>query len=379
MPRKLAGRRPGAAIRHPSGTLLCLHVSKPGSDGLELTPLLPLDATRSSPCRRLGYIVTNGPAKTAHNQWIPTTTAVNNRAQPRLQTARATGPRSHRPNRAAARQALCGRGQPRTSCLGQSTYSAPVLRLQAEHRALTRPTSSTKPEPTRPAINLAKSGQSPYPLFVTARFNSSTTQRRFHHDTHSSLLVSAGPAAFSGLLQFLKTPPTLRVAITYLSQHTPIAPFIHMSLPIPPALWTKSFKRRRDQSDLTALHGTVPDPSNLTALNGTVPDSPSILTAPSGTAPESQTPVGQAVDIELSRSTSANPVAFPWQSHNQILPDYNSLPVATAYPQRLAPDGYQDRMSDNCHHRDNCHHLRVVSCNHVYTTFCQEMATFCQA
>ena len=70
VPRKLAGRRPGAAIRHPSGTLLCLHVSKPGSDGLELTPLLPLDATRSSPCRRLGYIVTNGPAKTAPNQWI---------------------------------------------------------------------------------------------------------------------------------------------------------------------------------------------------------------------------------------------------------------------------------------------------------------------
>jgi hypothetical protein len=56
--RKLAGRSPGVAIRHPSGTLLCLHVPKPGSDGLELTPLLPLDATRSSPCRRLGYIVT---------------------------------------------------------------------------------------------------------------------------------------------------------------------------------------------------------------------------------------------------------------------------------------------------------------------------------
>ena len=63
----------------------------PGSDGLELTPLLPLDATRSSPCRRLGYIVTNGPAKTAPNQWIPTTTAVNNRAQPCTRTARATG------------------------------------------------------------------------------------------------------------------------------------------------------------------------------------------------------------------------------------------------------------------------------------------------
>ena len=65
VPRKLAGRSPGVAIRHPSGTLLCLHVSKPGSDGLELTPLLPLDATRSSPCRRLGYIVTKRLAMTA--------------------------------------------------------------------------------------------------------------------------------------------------------------------------------------------------------------------------------------------------------------------------------------------------------------------------
>ncbi len=64
VPRKLAGRSPGAASRHPSGTLrlLCLHVTKPGSDGQESTPLLPLDATRSSPCRRLGYIVTKGPA-----------------------------------------------------------------------------------------------------------------------------------------------------------------------------------------------------------------------------------------------------------------------------------------------------------------------------
>ncbi len=64
VPRKLAGRSPGVASRHPSGTLLCLHVSKPGSDGQELTPLLPLDATRSSPCRRLGYIMTKGPAIT---------------------------------------------------------------------------------------------------------------------------------------------------------------------------------------------------------------------------------------------------------------------------------------------------------------------------
>jgi hypothetical protein len=43
-------------VNLPAGarvTLLCLHVSMPGSDGQELTPLLrgllPLDATRSSP------------------------------------------------------------------------------------------------------------------------------------------------------------------------------------------------------------------------------------------------------------------------------------------------------------------------------------------
>ena len=82
VPRKLAGRSPGAASRHPSGTLLCLHVTKTGSDGQELTPLLPLDATRSSTCRRLGYIVTKGPAKTrdppiVHQQ----PTAVCNRAR----------------------------------------------------------------------------------------------------------------------------------------------------------------------------------------------------------------------------------------------------------------------------------------------------------
>jgi hypothetical protein len=163
-----------------------------------------LDATRSSPCRRLGYIVTKGPAMTAPNQWI---TKNHCRKQPGPavpSTARATGPRAHRPNRAAARQALGSHGQPRTSCLDQITNSAPALRLLARHRALTRPTSSTKPAPTRPAFILAKSGQSLYPLFVTSRFNSSTTQRRFHHDTHSSSLVSAGPATFSGSLQFFK-------------------------------------------------------------------------------------------------------------------------------------------------------------------------------
>jgi hypothetical protein len=37
VPRKLAGLSPGVATRHPSGTLLCLHVSKPGSDGVGRT------------------------------------------------------------------------------------------------------------------------------------------------------------------------------------------------------------------------------------------------------------------------------------------------------------------------------------------------------
>ncbi len=87
----------------PSGTLLCLHVSKPGSDGLELTPLLPLDATRSSPCRRLGYIVTKGPAMSTSNQWI---TKIHGGKQPGpavLSTAYATGSRARRPDRTAVR------------------------------------------------------------------------------------------------------------------------------------------------------------------------------------------------------------------------------------------------------------------------------------
>jgi hypothetical protein len=55
---------------------------------------------------------------------------------------------------------------------------------------LTRSTSSTKPAPTRPALISAKSGKSLYPLAITSRFNSSTTRRRFHHDTRSLSLVS---------------------------------------------------------------------------------------------------------------------------------------------------------------------------------------------
>ncbi len=65
MQRKLAGRSPGADQRHPSGTLLCLHVSKPGSDGPDYSPP-PLGCSSSSPCRRLGYIVTEGPATTSN-------------------------------------------------------------------------------------------------------------------------------------------------------------------------------------------------------------------------------------------------------------------------------------------------------------------------
>ena len=115
--RKLAGRSPGVAIRHPSGTLLCLHVPKPGSDGLELTPLLPLGATRSSPCRRLGYIVTRGPAMTTSNQWI---TKNHGRRQPVLavpSTAYATGAQARRPDCTAVRQVLGNHGQPRASRL----------------------------------------------------------------------------------------------------------------------------------------------------------------------------------------------------------------------------------------------------------------------
>ena len=239
VPRKLAGRRPGAAIRHPSGTLLCLHVPKPGSDGPELTPLLPLDATRSSPCRRLGYIVTKW---TSQDRTQPVDPDNHCREQPGPvvhPNSPGHGPRCYRPNRAAALQALRGHGQPRTSRLGQLTTSAPALRPPAEHRALTRPTSSTKPGPTRPAINLAKSGQFPYPLLVIARFNSSTTLRLFHHDTLSSLLVSAGPAAFSGSLQFLNpstrfsrfthSPP---ISPTVTSLHTfPFLPFLFHRAP----------------------------------------------------------------------------------------------------------------------------------------------------
>ena len=104
VPRKLAGRRPGAAIRHPSGTLLCLHVSKPGSDGLELTPLLPLDATRSSPCRRLGYIVTKW---TSQDRTQPVDPDNHCREQPGPAVhpnSPGHGPRCYRPNRAAALQ-----------------------------------------------------------------------------------------------------------------------------------------------------------------------------------------------------------------------------------------------------------------------------------
>jgi hypothetical protein len=65
VPRKLAGWSPGADQRHPSGALLCLHVSMPGSDGPDNSPP-PLGRSSSSPCRRLGYIVTEGPATTSN-------------------------------------------------------------------------------------------------------------------------------------------------------------------------------------------------------------------------------------------------------------------------------------------------------------------------
>ena len=131
VPRKLAGRSPGAASRHPSGTLLCLHVTKTGSDGQELTPLLPLDATRSSTCRRLGYIVTKGPAKTrdppiVHQQ----PTAVCNRARIR------PNPCSHRAELTRRPGARWPHGSPATATsLVQPFPSHPTSRpVAATHR-----------------------------------------------------------------------------------------------------------------------------------------------------------------------------------------------------------------------------------------------------
>ena len=87
---------------------------------------------------------------------------------------------------------------------------------------LTRSTSSTKPAPTRPALISAKSGKSLYPLAITSRFNSSTTRRRFHHDTKSLSLVSLGPATSSGSLP-LFNPSTRSTRFTH---SPPISPSV---------------------------------------------------------------------------------------------------------------------------------------------------------
>ncbi len=48
----------------PPGPYSAYTCPSPGATA-RIIPLLPLDATRSSPCRRLGYIVTEGPATTS--------------------------------------------------------------------------------------------------------------------------------------------------------------------------------------------------------------------------------------------------------------------------------------------------------------------------
>ena len=86
---------------------------------------------------------------------------------------------------------------------------------------LTRSTSSTKPAPTRPVLIPAKSGQSLYPLAITSRFNSSTTRRRFHHDTRSLSLVSLGPATSSGSLPLFNPAHHASHRIASISRTTP--------------------------------------------------------------------------------------------------------------------------------------------------------------
>ena len=132
------------------------------------------------------------------------------------------------PNRAAALQALRGHGQPRTSSLGQLTISAPAPRLQAEHRASSRPTqvpSRSRLGPRSTSLNLDNhhTRYSSPPVS-----NSSTPQQRFHHDTHSSLLVSSGPAASSGLLQFLN-PSTRFSRFTHSPPISPTVSSLHTS------------------------------------------------------------------------------------------------------------------------------------------------------
>ena len=212
VPRKLAGRSPGAASRHPSGTLLCLHVTKPGSDGQELTHLLPLDATRSSPCRRLGYIVTKGPVTTriqpADHQyplWVATGPGCAQiLARANAEPARRPGAR--RPHGSPASTDSPARPSRLTS------QHDPLLQLIGRARARTTQISSSKPASIWPTSTPAKSGQSRQPLIVTPRFIS-ITRRRFHHDNHSSFLTSARPATFSGSLPLFKQASKTRVKL----------------------------------------------------------------------------------------------------------------------------------------------------------------------
>ena len=196
VPRKLAGRSPGAASRHPSGTLLCLHVTKTGSDGQELTPLLPLDATRSSTCRRLGYIVTKGPARTrdppsVHQQ----PTAGSNRARIRPNPLLASCGTDPPPGRTVAPWEPSNRDQPRAAFPSHPT-SRPAAATHRPGLGSDRTKLQVLGRPQIwPTSTSAKSGQSRHPLIVTSRFIS-ITRRRFHHDNHSSVLTSARPATF---------------------------------------------------------------------------------------------------------------------------------------------------------------------------------------
>ena len=110
-------------------------------------------------------------------------------------TGRALGSFYYRPTGPPARPhggAISAR-QPRTaSCKSPEVVHklSPGAATPGWVPGLTRSTPSTRPAPTRPAPIPAKSGQSLYPLAITSRFNSSTTRRRFHHDTRSLSLVS---------------------------------------------------------------------------------------------------------------------------------------------------------------------------------------------
>jgi hypothetical protein len=160
-----------------------------------LTPLLPLDATRSSSCRRLGYIVTESPAKirfqpAVHQQ--PTVAANRARIRPNpcsrhAEPARRPGARRPHDSSATASSPVQPPVSPYNTTRRCNSPAGPGLGPH-QHQVLGRPQ-------IWPTSTSAKSGQSRHPLIVTSRFIS-ITRRRFHHDNHSSVLTSARPATF---------------------------------------------------------------------------------------------------------------------------------------------------------------------------------------